>query len=124
MLGRGVSGLGLQLFRNGVLSGLGLDWTELMILALSILFSAWVTIHNQKEDMRVTLEKKADLAALDRTVCAAVLCDFAGENTDRVTARPNLFIRISRCDRTDRTVRRVRRDCIHSTGSYAKWRLQ
>ena len=51
-------GLGLQLFRNGVLSGLGLDWTELMILAVSILFSAWVTIHNQKEDMRVTLEKK------------------------------------------------------------------
>ena len=40
------------------LSGLGLDWIELMILALSILFSAWVTIHNQKEDMRVTLEKK------------------------------------------------------------------
>ena len=40
------------------LSGLGLDWTELMILAVSILFSAWVTIHNQKEDMRVTLEKK------------------------------------------------------------------
>ena len=58
VLGRGVSGLGLQLFRNGVLSGLGLDWTELMILAVSILFSAWVTIHNQKEDMRVTLEKK------------------------------------------------------------------
>ena len=58
VLGRGVSGLGLQLFRNGVLSGLGLVWTELMILALSILFSAWVTIHNQKEDMRVTLEKK------------------------------------------------------------------
>ena len=58
VLGRGVSGLGLQLFRDGVLSGLGLDWTELMILAVSILFSAWVTIHNQKEDMRVTLEKK------------------------------------------------------------------
>ena len=58
VLGRGVSGLGLQLFRSGVLSGLGLDWIELMILALSILFSAWVTIHNQKEDMRVTLEKK------------------------------------------------------------------
>ena len=58
VLGRGVSDLGLQLFRNGVLSGLGLDWTELMILAVSILFSAWVTIHNQKEDMRVTLEKK------------------------------------------------------------------
>lgn len=58
VLGRGVSGLGLQLFGNGVLSGLGLDWTELMILAVSILFSAWVTIHNQKEDMRVTLEKK------------------------------------------------------------------
>ena len=50
--------LGLQLFGNGVLSGLGLEWTELMILAVSILFSAWVTIHNQKEDMRVTLEKK------------------------------------------------------------------
>ena len=58
VLGRGVSGLGLQLFGNGVLSGLGLEWTELMILAVSILFSAWVTIHNQKEDMRVTLEKK------------------------------------------------------------------
>ena len=58
VLGRGVSGVGLQLFRDGVLSGLGLDWTELMILAVSILFSAWVTIHNQKEDMRVTLEKK------------------------------------------------------------------
>ena len=58
VLGRGVSGVGLQLFRNGVLSGLGLDWTELMILAVSILFSAWVTIHNKKEDMRVTLEKK------------------------------------------------------------------
>ena len=50
--------VGLQLFGNGVLSGLGLEWTELMILAVSILFSAWVTIHNQKEDMRVTLEKK------------------------------------------------------------------
>ena len=58
ILGRGVSGLGLQLFRSGVLSGLGLDWTELIILAVSILFSAWVTIHNQKEDMRVTLAKK------------------------------------------------------------------
>lgn len=79
VLGRGVSGVGLQLFRNGVLSGLGLDWTELMILAVSILFSAWVTIHNQKEDMRVTLEKKPIWLALDRTVCAAVLCDFAGE---------------------------------------------
>ena len=47
-----------QINAGGLYGLLGLEWTELMILAVSILFSAWVTIHNQKEDMRVTLEKK------------------------------------------------------------------
>ncbi|MDO4293875.1 MAG: MBOAT family O-acyltransferase [Eubacteriales bacterium] len=58
MIARGFSGLGLELFAPGVLSGLGMDWIECVIVLVSLLFSSWVTIRGQKEDVRERLAQR------------------------------------------------------------------
>lgn len=58
MFGRGFSAFNPQIFINGVLPSLGLDWIELTIAVVSLVLSGWVTVQKQKGSMREALEKK------------------------------------------------------------------
>ncbi len=55
MIGRGFSGLGTELFASGVLSGIGMDWIECTIVLVSLLFTSWISVKSQKEDLREKL---------------------------------------------------------------------
>lgn len=55
MIGRGFSGPGTELFASGVLSGIGMDWIECAIVLVSLLFTSWISVKSQKEDLREKL---------------------------------------------------------------------
>lgn len=57
MIGRGFSSFNPQIFVNGAVFELGLDWVEMTVALVSLLIFAWVSVQQQKGWMRERLEK-------------------------------------------------------------------